>query len=87
MGKLKSFESMTWQEIEGPSGSHFIEVSQCAKDARDRLRALQYDDIDMLFSLRISGRARVFGIRERRILRILWWDPEHQICPSAKRHT
>ena len=32
--KLHSFESMTWSEVEGATGSHFVEVTAIVDDAR-----------------------------------------------------
>ncbi len=77
---------MRWHDIER-SGSHFIDVSALTKTARDRLAELGQDDEDELFSIRLTGRERVFGIRDRWIFKILWWDPDHQVCPSYKKHT
>jgi hypothetical protein len=87
LGKLKSFESMTWEEIDGPTGSHGVEVGKLSRDAQERLVRIHQDDVDQLFSLRISGRRRVWGIMDEHVFRVLWWDPEHQVCPSAKKHT
>lgn len=84
--KLCEFESMTWREIEG-SRSHSIEVWMLCKQARDRLLVIRQDDIAELFSLRLSGRERVWGIRDGHIFRFLWWDPEHKVYPVQKKHT
>lgn len=84
--RLKGFESMTWGEIVG-GGSHFVDVQGCSRRARDRLIELRHDDTDSLFSLRITGRRRLFGIRDANVLSILWWDPEHEVYPSSKKHT
>jgi hypothetical protein len=84
--RLKEVESMTWQAIAG-TGSHAIDVSSLAKAARDRLVEIQQDDVDQVYSLRCTGRRRIFGIREGGVLRILWWDPEHQVCPAPLKHT
>ena len=35
-----------------------------------------------LFSVRLTGRIRLWGLRDVSILRVLWWDPEHTVCPS-----
>jgi hypothetical protein len=85
--KLKSYESMAWAQIEGPTGSHFVEVHKLSKPARERLVEIRQDDVDLLFSLRITGRQRVWGIRDGHVLRLLWWDPEHEVCPSHLKHT
>jgi hypothetical protein len=83
---LANFESMTWQEIEGKQ-SHFIGFESLSKEARDRLTELKLDDVGQVFSLRFTGRERLIGIRDRWIFRALWWDPEHLVCPSMKKHT
>ena len=80
---LRDFESMSWVEIE-QAGSHNVEVEKLSAEARERLVELRLDDIDELFSLRITGRRRVWGFRETNVLRLLWWDPEHQVCPSER---
>lgn len=84
--RLSELESMTWHAI-GETGSHFIDVSALVKRAQDRLAEIQQDDIDQVYSLRITGKRRVFGIRDGGVLRILWWDPEHAVCPAPKKHT
>lgn len=87
--KLASFESMTWEEIlvKGKTYNHFIEVASLIKVARDRLEYLKLDDIDEVCSLRLDGKKRVYGIRHQVALSLLWWDPDHKICPSQKKHT
>lgn len=87
--RLKAFESMTWDEIliKAKKQNHQIKRNQICKSAQDRLMELGLADIDEVCSLRIDGEKRVFGILDRGILRLLWWDPQHQICPSHIRHT
>jgi len=84
--KLSQFESMTWHEIEGDK-HHFASVSAISKEAQDRLITLKQDDIDQLFSLRLTGTQRVWGIRIGSIFKILWWDPKHLVYPSKKKNT
>lgn len=87
--RLKNFESMTWAEIlnEGGKRNHFIPVKDLCKEARDRLQTIKQDDVDEILSLGLTGRERIFGILENSVLRLLWWDPKHSVCPSAKKHT
>lgn len=87
--KLGQFESMTWQEIEQSRSHkcHFIDVDDLQKQARDRLDQIGQGDVDQVFSLHLSGPERVFGIRDRWIFKILWWDPEHAVCKSKLKHT
>lgn len=84
--KLKSFESMSWNDLEkqthgknGKSKHHSIEVSKIIKDAQKRLQELKFDDIDELFSLRLDGKFRIWGIRKFGFLQILWIDKNHEI--------
>ncbi|HET7463952.1 MAG TPA: hypothetical protein VFJ82_22035 [Longimicrobium sp.] len=84
--RLKQLESMTWGEIEGGE-HHFVDVAGCSKQARDRLQELKHDDTPALFSLRVTGRRRIYGMRNEHVLGFLWWDPEHEVYPSRKKHT
>jgi hypothetical protein len=84
--RLKSFEQSSWKDLEN-GGSHFIDVQEIIQEAKNRLVKLKLDDTDQLFSLRLSNRERIWGLRFIDTFSILWWDPDHQICPSFKKHT
>ncbi len=34
-----------------------------------------------------NGKQRIWGIKDRNILKVLWWDPDHEVCPSLKKYT
>lgn len=87
--KLADLESMTWHDIlvKAADRNHPITIDKICDPAKDRLNALGLDDIDHLISLHLSGKERVWGILELGTLRLLFWDPEHEICPSKKKHT
>ncbi len=84
--KLVNFEKMKWKEIEGPQ-NHFIEINKLCREAQKRIIELRLQEFDPLFSLRLSGKERVWGIRQEEILYILWWDPDHTVYPVGKKHT
>lgn len=84
--RLKQFEAMRWSEIVGDE-NHDNDISGFSKSARKRLSKIHLEDIDSLFSLKISKKKRAYGIRDRHILKILWWDPEHTAYPTEKKHT
>ncbi|MDQ2731557.1 MAG: hypothetical protein M3Y56_07855, partial [Armatimonadota bacterium] len=67
--------------------SHPVELGKLCKAAQDRLVEIRQDDAATLFSLRIGGQGRIWGVRDGPTLRILWWDPQHEVCPSLKKHT
>ena len=88
--KLSNFESMTWGEILAATGgrrsgnnSHFVSIEDLCREARQRLEELRRNDLDELFSLRLTGRGRVWGVRIGRVLQVLWYDRDHQVCPSS----
>ena len=82
--KLQHFESMTWAEIMQAAGgrgrgnnSHFVQVGKLTRQAKARLTEIGQDDVSELFSLRLTGTTRIYGIRDRRALKLLWYDPHH----------
>jgi hypothetical protein len=87
INKLKNFERMTWGEIEKNKQSHSISLDCISKEARDRLKKMNRDDLDPLFSLRLSGKERIWGWRDQESFYIIWWDPEHTVYPVPKRHS
>lgn len=88
LSKLKNYETMKWKEIRANlQYNHYIPTANVHSDAQKRLRELQLDDFEELFRLRLGGKQRVWGILERYIFKILWWDPDHTVCSSEKKHT
>ena len=86
--KLRNFESQTWAQIEQAEKQHHSVLTQILiKKANDRLEVLQLDDVEELFRFRLTGKQRIWGIRDRNIFKILWWDDDHEICPSQLRNT
>lgn len=87
--RFRSWETMSWHQIkvEGKKQNHSISVVQCSRAAQKRLAEIRLDDVDDLFSLTVQGEPRVIGILDRTVFKILWWDPEHQVCPSSLKHT
>jgi len=87
--KLSNFETRTWHEIliASKKQNHRIPISQLSKMAIKHLQDMNQIDIDDLISLHLSGKERIWGIKDRNILILLWWDPDHLVCPSYKKHT
>lgn len=93
-GQLLNIETMTWQDIKSASGgrtngtnSHSIPVDQLSKEAQARLTELKLDDQDAIFSLRLTGTLRIFGFQAGSAFKVLWHDPDHEVCPSGKKRT
>ena len=90
---LQSREQMTWQQILSESGgksngngtnNHPITIENLSPGARKRLKDLGIKDVYELFSLRVTGKERIFGIRQDNVLKVLWYDDDHKVCPLNK---
>ena len=85
--KLGHIGASTFEELSGPSGNKAIPIEHLCSDAQNRLRDLGLDDYDEVWEMRIGGKERVWGLRDASLMLLLWWDPEHEVCPSEKKHT
>lgn len=84
--KIFEHQKLSWQALRN-NGSHDVELDQIIPEARKRLEEIEQDEIAQLYSLRLSGKKRMWGIKDNNVFWILWWDPNHEICPSLKKHT
>lgn len=91
LSKLTSFETRTWNEIKSDTGgrshgnqSHDIAVASLSREARTRLCELKLDDLDVLYSMRLAGKIRLWGIKEGSCLELLWYDANHEIYPVSR---
>ena len=87
--KLANFERMTIGELfhtgEEP-GKHY-DVDDMPTHVKNRLTDIERDDETRLSRLRLDGTCRLYGVLREHIFHVLWWDPEHEVYPSPKRHT
>ena len=95
---LFNFETMTWAQIKSASGgkgkgkgtnNHSCPLEGFCDEAKNRLRKIRHDDIsDDLFSLRIDAGTRLYGFKEGRTLKLIWYDPHHKTkkaaCPTKE---
>jgi len=87
---LQNFESMTWAEIIKATGDkkrgnlhHYISLNECSKEARDRMTELRYA-YDEMFSLRLENKVRIFGVIDRGVMKVIWFDPNHKVYQCKK---
>ena len=91
-----AFEKQTWAEaFQGAGGrragnnNHPIKVERLSSQAQRRLRDIAADDMDVVYSFRVSAKVRLYGIRDSRAFQVLWYDPWHDrendgVCPSTR---
>ena len=94
MKKMIDYCNMTWAEVkkqthdDGKSKHHLISTEMQSKDAMDRFKARNLDEYgDSIFSFALQNKLRIIGIREGGHFHVLWYDPNHEVCPSKKKHT
>lgn len=85
LGHLKSVETMTVQEAfqGGYPGKDYPVEALPTKTAQDRLVALKLDDQTQISRLRFGGAARLYGFRRDNVFYVIWWDPNHEVWPTA----
>lgn len=88
--KLKEFENLSWNELDkdrhgkkGKSKHHFIDIAKLIGDAQKRLQNIGLSDLDQIYSLRLEGKLRLYGLRKQNCFEIVWVDTEHEICPTT----
>lgn len=87
-GRLKETESRPWTEIlHNRKRDHYVVAAELTTEAQKRLLSSPLKDFDILFRFRFTGLHRLWGVREGDYFLVLWWDPEHNVCPSQKKHT
>ncbi|CAB4583232.1 MAG: hypothetical protein F2534_16630 [Actinobacteria bacterium] len=85
--KLQHFESQPFDQSVGTGtiGAKRIPLDSLCDQAKKRLRKLEHDDADALWELRLGGKPRIWGFRVGNVMHCLWFDPEHEVCPSKLR--
>lgn len=87
--KLGKYETQTCAEIWGQhdNGCKKYEVDGAHDNISARLTELERDDETAVHTLRVNGKYRIYGILRQHIFYVLWIDRQHEMWPSAKKHT
>lgn len=91
--RLRALETQTWGEIfiKDKKQNHSESISKLNVVAQKRLAARRIE-IDAIYSLRVTGTHRIYGIIINSVFNILWYDTDHGdnltcVCRSHKKHT
>ena len=90
--KIIAYSNMTWSEVkrqthdDGKSKHHFLDLSKISREAVDRISAKRFDGIydDAIFSFAFQNKLRIIGVRDNEKFHGVWFDPQHEFCPSGK---
>lgn len=87
-GRLLSFEGKSFQEIEaGNDSSHpWPDISGLNKDFQAIITAKKID-VESIWQLELTGKSRLFGVREHNIFKVMWLDFNHTACLVKKKNT
>lgn len=92
MIRLKALEGQQWKEIlldksgrKNNTKNHAVPVRNIVKDAQKRLKEINLDDFDEIYSLTVTGIQRLWGVMVDGVFCVVWFDTKHEIFPSHKR--
>lgn len=84
--RLKVFTGMTWEQVIKSGGSPgnktglgftSVDIKKCGRKLPTQLS----DDVD-LSEIRVSGKARIFGVRNESTYFVVWLDRNHAVLPG-----
>lgn len=94
LDKLAEWGKLKWRDLltdtsgrNGNTKNHPIPVERIIKPAQIRLQERNLDDYEILYSLSINNKFRIWGVMLGHVYYLIWIDLLHEICPSSKRHT
>ena len=92
LDKIINYSSMTWGEIkrqthdDNRSKHHYLTYSSLSDAAKKRLKVKDLEDrSDDIFSFAFTNMLRIIGFTDDEKFYVLWYDPNHEVCPSTKK--
>ncbi|MFD1675390.1 MAG6450 family protein [Alicyclobacillus fodiniaquatilis] len=74
----KKMRSLSWSEIKNHTGLRMKRI-----ETKHTLPTNVSEDIELL-EIRVSLEGRLHGFRIDELFQVLWFDPEHEVCPEGK---
>ncbi|MER7822842.1 hypothetical protein ABTX85_09795 [Streptomyces sp. NPDC096097] len=90
LAELRDFEQFTLNELRNTSdtfSAYGLPQAALCKEAYDRPASMRRDDMTEIHRLRLQGAQRLYGFLDGNVFHVVWWDPEHDVYPSKKKHT
>lgn len=82
LARLSELEKVRFEEL-AKHRDHPLTKGKLSREAIREITDRGFEEFhDMLFSLHFDGLTRVIGFRDRSFFQLVWFDPEHQFCPS-----
>jgi hypothetical protein len=86
--KFAEWQKLTWAEIDSHTSDtqhkmhHNMRYEDICDEAQSRMLEIE-KYFDTLFRFRVGNLERVWGYRITNTFHVLWYDPTHQIYPTA----
>jgi len=90
INRMKDLEAMSANEVfKGGKIGKDENVAEDSpnRDAQKRARAEYPNDYERIARIAVQGKERLWGLRFENEFHVIWWDPEHEVWPSQKKHT
>lgn len=85
---------LTWREIEAMQTGerdrhrkhHSMAVGKIESAAQADLTKRKLGETfgDEIFRFRLGGEKRLWGFRQDRVFHVVFWDPDHKVCPQDR---
>ena len=87
--KLGYLESSTWKDVfvRDARNNHMIEAAKLKCPIARKWMVDHLPDQPLLWTIRVSGSGRIWGIISEGAYQIVFWDPEHLIWPTPLKNT
>lgn len=85
--RLRAFEAKSVAELKAAQCFHGVPCANISKKAKERLKEIDKDDLDIVYGFHIMGKCRLWCMKHENILSVLWWDRNHEVYPVPKKHT
>lgn len=83
--ELSAFEGKTFYELERSSKIKDIPVEHFKNGPKKRLKSLGYEEVEVMWELRLKNKRRAWGMVEKAIFYFLWWDQKETVCNAPPK--
>lgn len=91
--RILEYSQRTWNEIllethdrKNKSCHHSLMFDSLSREAQKNIKKanLSEENYDKIFSMRLNNKIRIVGLKENDKFVAIWYDENHQFCPSKK---
>jgi hypothetical protein len=84
---IKTCEGETLAKLKHEKRAKQIPITQLCRAAQARLPRIGLEDREKLWELRFGHRKwRAWGLVEGSVFNLVWWDPDHTVCPGVPKN-